>query len=88
MSVCLITWDGPCPNHGQWHACKSSDEYHRGKHKCACGAVTAQFLNPARPREPAPRIYQRIPPRVRPSYVKRDETYYWPKYLKRKRGLL
>ncbi len=86
MSSCLITWDGPCGKHGKWHACKR-EGLHPGRHTCTCSAASMVFLNPKPAREPAPRIYQKIPPRTR-SWQRREPSFYYPKYLKRKKGLL
>jgi hypothetical protein len=84
VSTCLITWDGPCEEHGRWHACCRSA--HTGRHKCACGSTSLAFRNPKPEREPVPRVYQRLAPRTRP-YTRREPSYYWPEYLKRKRGI-
>lgn len=88
--TCRITWGVDCPEpgsvHGTWHACTREDA-HPGKHKCACDARSSVFLNPQPERERPERLFQRVPRRIRPSYVRRDPTHYWPKYLKRKRGI-
>lgn len=86
MSLC-VSWEGPCEVYGKVHGCKL-DGSHRGWHKCKCGAIYRALLNgDPKPRpERAPRFYQRLAPRTRP-YTRRDPTHYYPKYLKRKRGI-
>jgi hypothetical protein len=90
VTCCLITWDGPCPTHGKWHACKR-DDAHQGRHICSCTETSMIFLNEKPERERAPRIYQKAHGTVArrdQSWQRRDPSYYLPKYMKRKRGLL
>lgn len=86
---CLITWDGECNVNARWHACIRDSEFHPGEHICACGARTTKFRNPPPPREPVKRFYQKVLPRAsgRP-FVRRDDSHYLPKYMKRERGIV
>jgi hypothetical protein len=54
-------------------------------------ATSLIFLNEKPEREPVPMIYQRAHGSTRKrtrSWQRRDPSYYLPKYMKRKRGLL
>lgn len=91
--TCRITWEGPhgpCQKHGQWHACKRHDD-HSGWHVCACGVQSRRMLNPKPERERPQPFYQKahgtVPRRTRP-WQRRDPSFYLPKYMKQKRGLL
>lgn len=40
MTAC-IGWDGPCPDHGQFHGCTidANQPHPHRKHRCTCGAT-------------------------------------------------